>query len=301
MASTFSHVDDVWVFTFWLCAFFFLLITGLLLYSVIRYRRRHPNQPAASKVTHNTTLEVVWTVVPLVIMMVLFAWGWKGAMDMTMPPADSLQYQAKGKQWEWQIFHPDSDSPTVKEMWVPVNTNVKVTLWSDDVLHAFFVPAFRIKRDVLPGRYQTVWFRATREGDYHLMCAEYCGTNHSYMLGTVHVVSKEVFATKPWNVHPEEPTEWGAWIVKNRCSACHTVDGRVLIGPSFKGIWGREEAMEDGGTVVVDRAYVVESLREPQKRIVKGFAGKGNMTPFPASELKDEEIEALSKYFESIK
>jgi len=297
-ASTFAEsIDGVYYLTLWLCAIFFVLIAGVLLYSIVKWRRKTPDQPAASTFTHNTPLEVVWTVIPLIIMMVLFAWGWKGSMDMTVAPADALLYQAKGRQWEWQIWHPNAPSPTINEMWVPVNTSVKVTTYSEDVLHSFYVPAFRCKRDVLPGRYQMVWFEATREGTYPLMCAEYCGRNHSYMLGKIHVVSREEYDKKPWDLHPEDPVEWGKWLVERRCTACHSVDGSIVVGPSFKGVWGKNEQFADGSTNVVDEAYVLESIREPQAKIVKGFEGQA-MTPFP--DLRDDEIGAIIEYFKSI-
>ena len=299
-ASSFTDdVDGVWALTFWLNYFFFFLIVGILAYSVFKWRRRSPTQPAASTTTHNTTLEVVWTLIPLVIMMVLFAWGWKGSMDMTIAPADCLQYQVKAKQWEWQFWHPGSDSASVDEMWVPVNTNVKLTMYSEDVLHSFFVPAFRCKRDVLPGRYQMVWFKGRpRPGRYPMFCAEYCGRNHSYMRGWVNVVTQEEYDKKPWDLHPQDPIEWGQWLWDKRCDACHTNDGAKLVGPTFKGLWGKEEPMEDGSTALVDRAYVVESLRNPSAKIVKGFADQ-TMTPFP--DINDEEIDAICAYLESIK
>jgi len=306
-ASTFvGDVDGVYYLCLAICAFFFFLITGLLIYAVIKWRRRSPDQPAASDVTHHTTLEVVWTVVPLIILMVLFAWGWKGALDMTVAPADSVQFQAVGQQWEWQITHPGSPTPVINEMWVPVNTNVKVTLYSNDVLHAFFVPAFRIKRDVLPGRYQMVWFNATRTSPrdpetgesigYPMFCAEYCGTNHSYMIAKIHVVTQEEWDTRPWEVLPEDPVELGEYIYERRCKSCHTIDGGELTGPTFKGVFGREEEMEDGQKVVVDEAYIIESIKEPNAKRVKGYPSQ--MSLFP--DITDTQIEGIIAYLKTL-
>lgn len=296
-ASTFTDdVDGVYYLCLWICIFFFFLILGVLAVAVVKFRRRTPDQPPASMVTHNTPLEVIWTLIPLVIVMVLFAWGWKGSLDMTMAPADALQYQAVGQQWEWQITHPGSKSPAIGEMWVPIDTPVKVILHSNDVLHSFYVPAFRAKRDVLPGRYQMVWFKATKLGDYHLMCAEYCGTNHSYMLGTVHVVSQEEFDTRPWDKMPTDPLELGKWTFDRRCVSCHTIDGNRLIGPSFKGLWGKTETFEDGTSAVVDEAYVKESIHTPQQKIVQGYPP--TMTPFP--DLTDEQIAGIIEFMKSL-
>lgn len=306
-ASTFvGDVDGVYYLCLAICGFFFFLVTGLLAYSVLKWRRRTPDQPAASDVTHNTALEVAWTVVPLMILMVLFAWGWKGALDMTVAPADSMQFQVVGQQWEWQVTHPGSPGPVINEMWVPINTNVKVTLYSNDVLHAFFVPAFRIKRDVLPGRYQMVWFNATRPSPrdpetgksigYPVFCAEYCGTNHSYMLAKVHVVTQEEWDTRPWEILPEEPVELGEYIYERRCKACHTIDGSLLTGPTFKGVWGREEEMEDGQKIIVDEAYVMESIKSPNAKRVKGFTSQ--MSLFP--DITDTQIEGIIAYLKTL-
>lgn len=301
-ASTFApDVDGIYELTLWTCAFFFFLILGILLYSIVRWRRRTPEQPAASAVTHNTTLEVAWTLIPLIIMMVFFAWGWKGSIDMSVAPVDSLQYQTKAKQWSWEIYHPGTvpgtDAPSVNEMWVPVNTPIKNTIYSEDVLHAFYVPAFRIKGDVIPGRYRPIWFEPTRVGDYDLFCAEYCGDGHSYMHGTVHVVTQEEFDKQPWNVVPSDPVEYGKQIYTKQCSICHTTDGTILIGPSWKGIWGSTAQLEGGATAVVDRDYVAESIRQPEAKRVAGFEGK-NMTPF---DFNDQQVDAVVAYLKTLK
>ena len=299
-ASTFvADVDGVFYLTLWICGFFFFLIVGILAYSVFKWRRRTPDQPAVSNVTHNTTLEVVWTLIPLVIVMVLFAWGWKGGLDMTVAPADALHYEAVGQQWEWQITHPGAVAPAINEMWVPINTPVKVTLYSNDVLHSFYVPAFRCKRDVLPGRYQMVWFEATKLGSYNLFCAEYCGTNHSYMIGKVHVVTQEEYDKKPWNVRPEDPLELGEWTYLQRCKSCHTLDGTDPIAPSFKGIWGRTETLEDGSQVTVDEAYVIESIRDPAAQRVKGYST--SMTIFKDIAADDEQLQGIIAYLKTLK
>jgi cytochrome c oxidase subunit 2 len=308
-ASTFAgDVNGVYYLCLAICAFFFFLVTGILAYSVLKWRRRRPDQPPASMTTHNTALEVTWTLVPLVILMVMFAWGWKGALHMTVAPADSLQYQVVGQQWEWQVTHPGSPGPVINEMWVPVNRNVKVSLYSNDVLHAFFVPAFRVKRDVLPGRYQMVWFNATRLSPrdpetgkslgYPLFCAEYCGTNHSYMIARVHVVTQEEWDTRPWEIMPTEPLELGEFIYQRRCKSCHSTDGSEVVGPSFKGVWGKEEEMADGTKVTVDEAYVTESIKQPEARKVKGYEDK-SMSLFP--DINDTQIAGIIEYLKTLK
>jgi cytochrome c oxidase subunit 2 len=291
-----ADVDGLFYFITYTCIFFFFLITGVLLYSIVRYRRRTPDQPAASNVTHNTLLEVTWTVVPLIIVMLWFALGWKGSLDMTIARKDSLQYDVLGRQWSWTITHPNGRQKT-NEMWVPEGTPVRVQLSSADVLHSFFIPAFRVKRDVLPGRYQMVWFETlpgTAGNSYDLFCTEYCGEQHSYMIGKVHVVSQAEWAT---GNYPEMPTgkALGAELYK-QCMACHTLDGNIYVGPSWKGIWGRTEELVDGSTVTVDEAYVIESMREPSKRIVKPPPGREGtwgppspMPPFLWDPVKDKD------------
>ena len=304
-ASTFAgDVDGVYYLCLAICAFFFFLILGVLVFAVFKFRRRSPDQPAASSMTHNTPLEVLWTVIPLIIVMIFFAWGWKGSMDMTYAPADCLQYEAVGKQWEWQIKHPGSKTISINEMWVPVGKNVKVTIYSRDVLHSFFIPAFRCKRDTLPGRYQKVWFNATklspRDADgksigYNLFCAEYCGTNHSKMIGKVHVVTEEEFATKPWEILPADPWELGQYIYERRCFTCHSIDGSIVVGPSFQGLWNKTESLADGSTVTVDEAYLHESIQSPSAKIVKGFEGK-QMTLFPDIIADENQINGLIEF-----
>ncbi len=311
-ASSFAdHIDPVWRLTFWLCVFFFVLITGILLYSVLKWRRRTPEQPAAADTTHNTMLEVVWTLVPLVIMMVLFAMGWRGVKDMTVAPTDCLQYKVIAEKWNWTILHPGATGSYAEQvegyadplpvMYVPVNTNVKVHLQSKDVLHSFYVPEFRCKRDVVPGRMQFVWFRATELGVYQIKCAEYCGDRHSYMRGLVKVVTQEEYDEKPWMVIPDDPIEYGKliWQALRACKQCHTIDGSEAIGPTFKGLWGKTETLVDGSTVVVDRDYVAKSIRTPQADIVKGFENAGAMTAY--NDITEAEIDAICAFLESIK
>ncbi|MEE9126683.1 MAG: cytochrome c oxidase subunit II [Planctomycetota bacterium] len=307
-ASSFcSTHDPLFYFTYYMCVFFFIVITGVLVYSVIRYRRRYEGQPPASMVTHHTALEVTWTVVPLILVMIIFAWGFAGALDMSKAPEDALTYQVVGKQWSWDIKHPPGDSALdikTNEFWVPIDTNVLMTTRSDDVLHSLFLPAMRTKRDVLPGRYQTVWFRPTRLGTYPFFCAEYCGLGHSDMNGRFHVVSQEDFAKRPWRVLPDDPVAAGK-IFYEKCKSCHSVDGSTILGPSFKDLYGSQEDILDTKTkkyinIKVDDKYILESIREPQKLLVKGYETE-IMTPFSETQLPKEYIEKyLIPYLKSI-
>ena len=307
-ASTFApSVDGLYYFTFWVMAFFFFLLCGLLGFAIIKWRRRTPDQPAASNITHHTALEVTWTVVPLIIVMVIFAWGLRDFMDMTIAPANSLQYTVTGKQWSWHIQHPGTQRAETNQIMVPIDTPVRFIMSSQDVLHSFFVPAMRVKRDVLPGRYQMVWFKPTMLGTFDLFCAEYCGTGHSQMVGKVHVVSKQEFeekrATGGYFKLEGTPEEIGAQLaLQNGCTVCHNTTGAPGgIGPTWKGIWGRTEEMTSGEKVTIEgdagRQYIIESIHDPAKRVVKPYTP--TMTPFP--HLTEEEIDAIIAYMKTLK
>jgi cytochrome c oxidase subunit 2 len=279
--------------------FFFFLLLGILVYSAIKYRRKSETQPPASRLTHHTMLEVVWTLIPTIIVMIIFAWGWKGQIHMAVAPGDAHQFHATAFMYGWDFGHPGTTGKT-DEIFVPLNEPVRFTLESRDVLHSFFVPAMRAKRDVVPGRYQSVWFTPTRLGDFPLFCAEYCGQGHSLMHKVVHVIPRPEWDTKPWEKMPDDPAERGAIYHRRYCGACHTVDGSPLTGPTFKNLWGKEETLEDGSTVTVDADYVLESVRDPEKKRVEGFTGKA-MTPWPESMVSDDAVADIVEYLKSLK
>jgi cytochrome c oxidase subunit 2 len=304
LASTFDHVDDLFYFTYVVCIFFFLLITGVLGYSVVKYRRKTIDQPPASTMTHHTTLEVVWTVIPLIIVMVIFAWGWKGSLDMTVAPADARQYKALAKQWSWTFFYPNDPVPSTNELWLEVDQPAAFTLESSDVLHAFFIPAMRIKRDVVPGRFQVTWVHPTQIGSYHLFCAEYCGQDHSRMYAKVHVVSAETYAKRPWDQwDPADLVGGGEKIYQNQCKSCHSIDGSKSIGPTWKGLYGSRRTVLVGGSpqeIAVDDEYIIESVRKPAAKMAKGFETQV-MTPFGEAELPDDRMLGVIEYMKTLK
>ena len=317
LASTFHDVDGLFYFTYAVCIFFFVLITGVLFYSVVKYRRKTFDQPAASNTTHNTPLEVVWTVIPLIIVMVMFAWGWKGSLDMTTVPADARQYTAEAKQWNWTFFYPNDAVPSTGELWLEVNKPAAFTLKSTDVLHAFYIPSMRVKRDVIPGRFQTVWFTPTeittdlskpetKDNGYHMFCAEYCGKDHSAMYARVHVVSAADYAKRPWDTWddstPAKAAASGANLYTALCASCHSIDGSKMTGPSWKDMWGREEdVVEDGQKkkVKIDEAYVVESIRKPDQKKVVGYE-KANMSAFDDKIIDDKRVKGLIEYMKTL-
>jgi len=294
-----SQVDSLYYFIFWGSAFFFLLIVGLSTIFVIRYRRRAENE-LKPRAHHNTPLEVAWTLIPLILVMVVFVWGFKGFMALHVPPAHSLDYYVTGKKWLWEVAHPNGEV-AINEMTVPLGKPVKVILKSDDVLHSFFIPAFRVKQDVLPNRYTVLWFEATIPGDYDLFCTEYCGAGHSGMLAKVHVL-----AGPEWDEWERSTggrpgdmplADWGAKLYQSKaCVTCHSLDGSVKTGPSFQRIFGHEAELADGSRVVVDEEYLRRSILEPQVEIVAGFQP---VMPTYAGTLTPEDIDALVAFIKA--
>lgn len=325
-ASTFAgDVDALFYFLVWVSIASFTLILSVLVYSAIKHRRKTADQPPASDVTHNTTLEVVWTLIPTVVVMFAFAWGLKGNLHQQVAPGDALQYRAEAFKWGWRFYHPGSTVAS-EHVYVPVDTPVKFTMTSDDVLHSFYVPAFRTKRDVVPGVRQIVWFEATQVngpvldpngnlmtdeygnvlGGYDLFCAEYCGKGHSLMHRKVFVLSEEDYAKRPWDVLPDTPVGRGEYYYGVNCKACHTTDGTSGVGPTFQGIWGREERFSDGSSYTVDEAYIRESIRDPQAKIVQSPPGKfyGPPSPMPQfgeGQLSDEAIGDIIEWMKTLK
>jgi cytochrome c oxidase subunit 2 len=313
LASTFHHVDGLFYFTYIVCIVSFVVIAGALGYSVIKYRRKTYDQPAASNVTHNTPLEVIWTVVPLIVVMVIFAWGWWGSLDMTVVPADARQYKAKAAQWSWEFQYPNDAVASYNELWLEVGKPAAFTLESSDVLHAFFVPSMRVKRDVVPGRFQTLWFQPTEMGDYHLFCAEYCGKDHSRMYSKVHVVSAATYASRPWDQWDDaNPAKGGENLYKALCQSCHTLNGAPLAGPSWQGMFtkqpdgtfigrSREVIVKGGGrqTITVDDAYIMESIKDPEaKKVAEAPFVNNNMTPFP--NLEEKKVKGIIAFMKKL-
>jgi len=290
------QVDDLYLFIIALSAFFFLLVAGLVAFFVLRYRRRGPND-VTPNITHNFKLELIWTVIPLVLVIFIFLWGFQSYMAARVAPADALEIQVVGRQWLWQFEYPDG-TRTINEVHVPVGEPVRFILSSDDVIHSFYVPSFRIKMDVLPNRYTEVWFEPREVGVHQLLCAEYCGTSHSDMLGQIHVDTLEDY--EQWREQGTEISqdiplaELGATLYESRgCATCHTIDGSVGQGPSFAGIFGETHQMADGSSVVVDENYLRQSILDPQSQIRAGYQG---IMPTFQGLLRDREISALIEF-----
>ena len=296
-ASTMApRVDALYFALLGISAFFGLLIAGLIVYYAVKYRRR-ASGAIGTTIPGGTALEITWTVVPFLITMVIFVWGASVYFAMANPPPGTLNVYVVGKQWMWKFQHLDGQRE-INELHVPVGRDIKLITTSEDVIHDFFVPAFRIKADVLPGRYVAIWFRATKPGRYHLFCAEYCGTRHSGMTGEVIVM---------------EPSEYQAWLSGGApegslasagaklfadlaCNTCHRPDAQGR-GPVLDGLFGKTQSLQSGETVTVDESYVRESILNPSAKITAGFQP---IMPTFQGIVSEEQLLALIEYVKSL-
>jgi len=270
-ASTMAtRVDTLYFFLVALTAFFSLLIAGLIVYYAVKYKRRQPDSVGAA-IHGGLVLELTWTIVPLLITMVIFVWGASVFFAMARPPDETTNIYVVGKQWMWKFQHLDGQRE-INELHIPVGRPVKLIMTSEDVIHDLFVPAFRMKADVVPGRYTSIWFQPTKPGRYRMVCAEYCGTKHSGMTGEVIVMDATEYQTWLSGGTPEGSlAEGGAKLFASlACNTCHRPDAQGR-GPVLEGLFGKTVTLQSGETVVVDEAYVRESILHPSAQIAAGF------------------------------
>lgn len=297
-----KQVDNLYGFLLITSFIACVLVIGGMIYFVFKYKRKSDNDKTAY-ISHNTALEFLWSFIPLVIFLAVFAWGWYIYHGMRTMPKDALEINVLGKQWAWEVEYKNGFK-AVNEVVVPVNTDVKLLLTSQDVIHSFFVPSFRIKQDAVPGRYTALWFRAEKLGEFHVFCAEYCGTSHSGMIGKLRVVTREEF-----DKYMEEGQEEGQLPLAKRgeklfalkaCASCHSVDSpAVKVGPSLFQVFGHEVTLDDGTKVNADENYIRESILQPNAKIVKSFP-KGVMPTFQG-QINENELNALVEYVKSLK
>ena len=269
-SSMAPHVDHLYFYLLVVSFFFATLIALSVIYFAIKYRRRSESELPPG-VEGSLKLEVAWSVIPLLISLTFFFWGAKLFFAMNRPPTDALEISIVGKQWMWKIQHADGQRE-INELHVPVGRPVRLTMTSEDVIHDFFVPAFRMKKDVVPGRYATAWFEATRPGRYHVFCAQYCGTKHSAMTGWVEVMDPLAFQN--WlagGTGGESLASAGAKLfVLHACNTCHRPDS-LARGPNLEGLFGKTVTLQDGRTLVADENYIRESIVAPNAKLVAGF------------------------------
>lgn len=297
-ASTHApQVDLLYFFLLGVATFFTAMIAMLIVYFSIKYRRGAEVDRSASA-RHAWAAEILWMVVPLILAGVIFVWGAQLYFDAARPPAGALEVQVVGKQWMWKFQHPEGKRE-INELHVPLGQPVRLNMISEDVIHSMFVPAFRVKHDVLPGRYSQTWFEATRLGQYHLFCAEYCGTEHSRMKGRVVVMEpSEYQAWLSGGTPGETPLEAGRRLFEEmRCSTCHRGGSPTSRCPPLEGVYGNPVKLESGDTVIADEAYLRESIIRPAAKVVAGF--RPIMPPFEG-QLGEEGLMQLITYIKSL-
>jgi cytochrome c oxidase subunit 2 len=267
---------------------------------VLAYRRK-PGRVTTPHITDHLPLELAWSVGPLIIVIGVFFWGLKGYMDYSVSPGEALEIQVTGKKWLWQFEYPDG-TRTINEMHVPINKKVRLVMTSEDVLHDFYIPAMRIKHDVVPNRYTEIWFQPELEGKFHVACAEYCGKGHSDMAAKIIVESEDRY--KNWletggeelQKMPLEQLGRLMWEAKG-CNSCHSLDGTKGQGPSWKGIYGKMHKMTDGKEYLVDENYLRESILNPQVKIVQGYDG---IMPTFQGLLRPRELDGLIAFIKTL-
>ncbi len=290
-------VDHLFFFALGGAIFFSLLIGVLVIVFATRFRRRHELEVGREPGGPRTLIEILWTGIPLGLLLVLFAWGVHIYFRMVRPPADALPFTVVGRQWMWKIQHPDGHRE-INEVHVPLGRAIKFTLTSEDVIHDFFVPAMRVKTDVIPGRYTTLWFQPDRLGEFHLFCSQYCGAEHSKMVGRIVVM---------------EPHDYEAWLAgtaagtapelsgralfqKLACNSCHRPD-TAARAPILNGLLGRRVELASGGSVVADEAYIRESIVSPLAKVTLGYQP---IMPTYKGQLTEEQILELIAYIKSL-
>jgi cytochrome c oxidase subunit 2 len=311
-----GQVDSLYGAWLFASAVSFFLVVGGMVWFVVKYRRQSLEQKSAY-ITHNHQLEFLWSFIPLCIFMGLFGWGWIIFHQMRSFPKDALEVHVVGKKWAWRFIYKNGkesaglDGPPT--MVVPVGRPVKLILSSekinpggDDprdkaVLHSFYIPAFRIKQDVVPGRYTAEWFQADKVGTYHVFCAEFCGDGHSAMHALIKAVPNDEF--EKW-LKTDEPQVGGLagagkkLFVEKACSGCHSLDGTRIVGPTFKGLYGRNEEMEGGPKLAADENYLRESILQSNAKIVKGYPA--GVMPVFAGQLTDDDVAALIEFIKTV-
>jgi cytochrome c oxidase subunit 2 len=301
-STTAGEVDPIFHFILYASIILFMIVVGLLVYFSWQYRRRgKPGLVAAP--THNTALEIVWTGIPIVLVVFVFVWGLKVYIRMHVAPKDAIEIKVTAQKWFWSFDYP-SGANSVNELTVPSGKPVKLLLSSRDVIHGFFIPDFRIKQDVLPNRYTIAWFEAPATGEHNLFCTSFCGKGHSEMIAKVKVVSDREYAAYLESSSSGLPSglsmeQYGAQLYKTRaCITCHSIDGSRQVGPSWKGVFGKTELLADGKHAVIDENYIRKKVFDPRATLLSGY---DPVMPTFQGVLNDKQIDALVAYIKSLK
>ena len=299
-------VDTAFVIILSVIFFFLIGLTITMFYFIYRYNEKR--NPVATQIDGNNTLEIIWTVIPLVLVLGMFYFGWTGWKPLyAEPPDDSMKVRVIARMWRWDFEY--ENGRITDTLYVPQGRPVSLDLESMDVIHSFYIPAFRLKQDIVPGRTIVRWFVGNSPGDYDLFCAEYCGLNHSYMYTSVKVLPADQFDTWYADTSAVAPVvaatpalEGKQLVQRYGCNACHSADGSRIIGPSYKGIFGEESVVITSGqerTIVIDEEYIRRSIYEPNADIVKGY-NQGLMQTY-TGQITEDEIEKIIEYIRTLK
>ncbi len=291
-ASTLApEYDSLFNFVLWASVVIFVGVVAAMVWFAYKYRRQSPDE-RPELVEESKLMEISWVVIPTILVLIVFTWGFRAFIKFGVAPPDAYQVDVRAQQWSWLFTYPDGTQSS--ELHVPVDRPVRLKMNSTDVLHSFAVPAFRIKQDVLPNRYSYVWFEPTQAGTFKIFCTEYCGTQHSGMLADVVVQSQSDF--EQWLQEAGTPEdmplpELGQRVYQQQgCQACHSLDGSRMVGPSFQNLHGTERQFADGSSTVADENYLRQSILNPGENVVEGYQ---NVMPASYSSLSDREVDAL--------
>lgn len=308
-----ASLDNLYLFLTAVCAVSFVGVIGAMAYFMWKYKYRS-DADKTSPLTHNGRLEFAWSAIPAVFLMLFFVWGEIDFVKLSAPPSDAIDIRVTGQKWYWTIEYPGRpvaatvevlDGEIAPLLIVPLNQPVRLLMTSKDVLHSFYVPAFRVKKDVIPGRYTSVWFTPITLGTFPVFCTEYCGDEHSSMLAVVKVVPAEEYeaaviaATTLEQGEGETLEQFGEKVYKAfACNSCHNTDATVKVGPGFGGVFGKTETFTDGSSQAVDENYIKESIYTPNAKVVAGFTPQ---MPTFAGQINDDQMNALIAYIKSLK
>ncbi len=296
-ASTIADkIDALFYFLSAVSILFSLIIAIGLAFSAARFRKGSKVSRKGA-VDEHLPLELVWSIVPLMIAMFIFGWSAKLYFELRVPPANAMEIYVVGKQWMWKIQHPEGNRE-INELHIPVGRPVKLIMTSQDVIHSFYIPAFRVKQDVLPGKYSQQWFEATKPGEYHLFCAEYCGTSHSGMIGKI--IAMEPSAYEAWlmsssSVGIAMASSGAELFSRFGCNACHRQTGPR--GPALEGLFGKEVRLANGETVIANQEYIRESILNPNAKLVQGYQ---QLMPTYKDQLSSDQVNELIEYVRSL-
>jgi len=300
ISADLGQFDVLFYVIFWLSV---ALLIGLVLFGfffIISGKRENPKQLAKKQITHNIKLEVVWTIIPTLIVMIIFVWGFKEYLVMRTVKPNALEIYVTGKKWFWEFTYPNGKK-TIDELVVPANQPIKLIMSSYDVLHSFYLPNLRVKRDVIPNRYTILSFEANKLGKYNIFCTEYCGDQHSKMIGVLNVVDNNNYISFLKEVDFDDSiplSESGKLIyVKKGCNACHSIDGTDMVGPTWKDLYKKNRRFTDGKSEIANEVYLKESILYPQRKIVTGYQP---VMPSYQGLMVDKEIQAVIEYIKEL-